>query len=353
MKVRTAIVGCGKVAHLHAAALKSLTESEFVAVCDADPGRSEAFADQYGVKAFTDVATMVEIASAQAAIICTPHPLHAPPAIVAAERGTHLLIEKPLASTLADCDAMISAAAKHRVMLGVVSQRRFFEPVARMKAAIDAGKIGTPILGTVQMFSWRDEAYYRSDPWRGRWDTEGGGVLINQSPHHLDILLWVMGDVEEVTGRWANLTHPYVEVEDTALAIVRFRNGGLASITLSLCQKPGIYTKIHVHGSNGASVGVQTDSGATFIAGMSGAVEPPMTDLWTVPGEEDLLSGFQEHDRMLFPGNDHYHALQVRDFLRAILDDREPAVTAESGRKVVQLIAAIYQSSNEGRPIRY
>ena len=130
------------MAHLHAAALKSLTESEFVAVCDADPGRSEAFADQYGVKAFTDVATMVEIASAQAAIICTPHPLHAPPAIVAAERGTHLLIEKPLASTLADCDAMISAAAKHRVMLGVVSQRRFFEPVARMKAAIDAGKIG-------------------------------------------------------------------------------------------------------------------------------------------------------------------------------------------------------------------
>ena len=89
----------------------------------------------------------------------------------------------------------------------------------RMKAAIDAGKIGAPILGTVQMFSWRDEAYYRSDPWRGKWDTEGGGVLINQSPHHLDILLWLMGDVEEVTGRWANLSHPYVEVEDTALAI--------------------------------------------------------------------------------------------------------------------------------------
>jgi predicted dehydrogenase len=242
---------------------------------------------------------------------------------------------------------MIEAAERNGVKLGVVSQRRFFEPVLRMKAAIDAGKIGTPVLGTVQMFSWRDEAYYRSDPWRGRWDTEGGGVLINQSPHHLDILQWMMGPVEEVIGRWANLNHPYIEVEDTALGMLRFRSGGLASIVVSVSQKPGIYTKIHIHGSNGASVGAQTDSGATFIAGMSGVAEPALNDVWTIPGEEHLLPEFQRQDREAFAQLDataHYHCLQDREFLRAVAAGRTPQADGWEGRKVVEIISGIYAS---------
>jgi predicted dehydrogenase len=235
--MRTAIVGCGKVAHLHAVALRDL--SDFVAVCDADAPRAASFAAKYDVAPYDSVRQMIEKGRVEAVVICTPHPVHAGPAIEACRAGAHVLVEKPLASNLADCDAMIEAAQQYGVQLGVVSQRRFFEPVQRMKAAIDAGKIGTPVLGTVQMYSWRDEAYYRSDPWRGRWDTEGGGVLINQSPHHIDILQWLMGPVEEVFGRWANLNHPYVEVEDTAVGIVRFKSGGLATITVSLSQKPG------------------------------------------------------------------------------------------------------------------
>jgi predicted dehydrogenase len=179
------------------------------------------------------------------------------------------------------------------------------------------------------MYSWRDEAYYRSDPWRGRWDTEGGGVLINQSPHHIDLLLWMMGPVEEVLGRHANLSHPYVEVEDTAVAILRFRSGALATITVSLCQKPGIYTKIHVHGSNGASVGAQTDTGATFIAGMTAPAAPPCNDLWTIPGETPPPPPGAEPD---------YHELQLRDFLLS----PTPSVTAGDGRAVVEVIERIY-----------
>ena len=350
-KLRTAIVGCGKVAHLHAAALRALPESEFVAVCDASAARASAFAAQYNVSAWTDEARMLQDAGVEALMVCTPHPLHAASAIPAAKAGVHVLVEKPLASTVADCDAMLDAARRSGVTLGVVSQRRFFEPVARMKAAIDDGKIGKPVLGVVQMFSWRDEAYYRSDPWRGKWDTEGGGVLINQSPHHIDILQWLMGPVEEVVGRWANVNHPYIEVEDTAVGIIRFRSGGLASITVSVSQKPGIYTKIHIHGSNGASIGAQTDSGATFIAGMSGVAEPALNDLWTVPGEEHLLEEFREEDRMTFGRIDatgHYHVLQIRDFLGAVLEGREPAVPGLEGRKVVAIISAIYK----GRPNR-
>jgi UDP-N-acetyl-2-amino-2-deoxyglucuronate dehydrogenase len=334
--MRTAIVGCGKVAHLHAAALARLPESHFVAVCDADGGRARGFAERYGVRAFTDCAEMLRSAGVEALMVCTPHPLHAAPAIMAAEAGVQVLVEKPLAATVADCDAMIAAARRNGVALGVVSQRRFFEPVARMKQAIDAGKLGTPVLGAVTMYSWRDEAYYRSDPWRGSWETEGGGVLINQSPHHLDLLLWMMGPVIEIVGRWANLNHPYIEVEDTVVAVLRFASGGLGSIVVSVSQRPGIYTKIHVHGSNGASVGAETDTGATFIAGVSEAVAAPFNDIWTIPGERPALEFAFEPAR--------YHELQVRDFLRAAIERRPPAATAEEGRAVVAVIEAIYRS---------
>src|SRR5262249_17454766 len=237
----------------------------------------------------------------QAMVIGTPHPLQAEPATGGAAGGVHALVEKPMAASLADCDAMLAAARKAGVKLGVISQRRWYEPVLRMKRAIELGKLGRPVLGTFTMYSWRDEAYYRSDPWRGKWDTEGGGVLINQSPHMIDLLVWLMDDqVVEVSGYWANLNHPYVEVEDSAVAILRFRGGGLCSIVASLSQKPGIHTKVHIHGSSGASVGVETDRGATFIAGMTPIAEPPLNDLWTIPGEEHHLDAFEAEDRARF-----------------------------------------------------
>jgi predicted dehydrogenase len=354
--VRTALVGCGKVGQIHAAALRSLPESEFVAVCDRDGDRAASFAQRYGARAFTDLGELLRGAGAEAVVVCTPHPLHAGPVIQAAEAGVHALVEKPLAASLADCDAMLAAARKAGTRLGVVSQRRLYEPVQRLKAAIDAGKIGRPILGVFTMFSWRDQAYYQSDPWRGRWATEGGGVLVNQSPHMLDLLQWFLGPIDEVSGCWANLNHPYIEVEDTALAMIRFQNGGLGAVVASLSQKPGGYTKVHVHGSNGASVGVETDRGATFVAGVSEVAEPPLNDLWTVPGEEGLLAGFQAEDRARFGrihAASHYHALQIQDFLRAVRDGRPPLVTGEDGRVVVEMFTAVYRSNRERRPVKF
>lgn len=352
--VRVGLVGCGKVGQIHAAALASLPEAEFVAACDAVPGRAEAFAARYRVRAFGDVGVMLREAGVEAVVVGTPHPLHAEPTIRAAEAGVHVLVEKPLAANLADCDAMIAAAHRADVTLGVISQRRFYEPVRRVKDAIDSGKIGRPALGVFQMYSWRDPTYYQSDPWRGRWDTEGGGVLVNQSPHALDILLWFMGPAAEVSGSWANLNHPTVEVEDTAVATVRFASGGLGAIVASVAQQPGLFTKVHVHGSNGASVGVETDRGPTFIAGVSAIAEPPLNDVWTIPGEEHLLERFQAEDRARFAAIDatvHYHAVQIADFLRAVRERRPPLVTAAAGRAVVELFQAIYTSGRERRPV--
>ncbi len=352
--VRVGLIGCGKVGQIHAAALRGVAEAELAAVCDVSAERARAFAERYGARDYTDVDAMLREAKVEAVVIGTPHPLHAAPAVRAAEAGAHVLVEKPLAATLADCDAMLAAADRAGVLLGVISQRRFYEPVRRMKDAIDAGKIGRPALGVFTMYSWREPAYYQSDPWRGKWDTEGGGVLVNQSPHQLDLLRWLLGPVAEVSGYWANVNHPGVEVDDTAVAALRFRNGGLGAIVTSVAQKPGIYTKVHVHGTSGASVGVETDRGATFIAGVTAVSEPPLNDVWTIPGEEHLLAAFQAEDRARFAQVDattHYHGLQIRDFLTAVREGRPPLVTGEDGRAVVELFTAIYRSNREGRPV--
>jgi UDP-N-acetyl-2-amino-2-deoxyglucuronate dehydrogenase len=355
-RLRTALIGCGKVGTIHAEALRDLPESEFVAVCDAQRERADAFAGRFGTRVYTDVGTMLAESGVQAVVLGTPHPLHAGATIQAAEAGVHVLVEKPMAANLEDCDAMLSAARRAGIKLGVISQRRLYEPVLRMRAAIDAGKIGTPVLGVFTMYSWRDPDYYRSDPWRGKWATEGGGVLVNQSPHQLDLLRWFMGEIEEISGDWANLNHPEIEVDDTAVATVRFTSGGLGSIVTSVSQKPGLFTKLHIHGSNGASVGVETDRGSTFVAGVSTISEPPLNDVWTIPGEEHLLAEFQAADRARFQQIDattHYHALQIQDFLRAVLDDRPPLVTGDDGRIVVAMFTAIYRSRRERRPISF
>lgn len=356
-KIRTALVGCGKVGHTHARALQALPHSEFVAAFDVDQARADAFAQSYGVRGYADLAQMIDDARVQMLSICTPHPTHAGVIEAAAQKGVHCLVEKPLASDLADADRAIAACRAAGVKLGVVSQRRLYPPVARMAEAIRAGKIGKPVLGTLVVMGWRDEAYYRSDAWRGRWDTEGGGVLVNQTPHQLDMLQWLMGsEIEELFGYWDNLNHPFIEVEDTAIAVLRFKSGGLGQILVSNSQKPGLYGKVHIHGSNGASVGAQTEGGSPFIAGVTTEVEPPVNDIWSVPGEEHLLPVWQEEDRATAKRLDpmsYYHKLQIEDFLNAVLEGREPLVNGEEGRKVVEMFSAIYRSQRDGMPVKF
>ena len=354
--LKTGLVGCGKVGHLHAKAFSRLPESRFVAVCDSDFQRAQQFAAEYKVQAYRDVEEMIAQSELESLNVCTPHPLHADSAVKAAQAGVHVLIEKPLASSLEDCDAILDAANKRGVKIGTVCQRRFYAPCQRIRRAIDEGKIGRPVLGSVAMYGWRDQAYYKSDPWRGTWKGEGGGVLVNQAPHQLDLLQWYMGPIDELFGFWDNLNHPYIEVEDTAIALLRFKNGALGNIAVSNAQNPALYGKVYVHGSNGASLGVQTDGGAMFIAGMSTISEPPINDLWTVPGEQELLKRWQKEDSDLFNSinaMEYYHQVQIEDFLQAILQSRDPLVTGGEGRKTVEIFTAIYRSQRDRMPIKF
>jgi predicted dehydrogenase len=289
-------------------------------------------------------------------IVCTPHKFHRQPAVEAALAGANVLVEKPLSSSLEDCDAIINACKISNVRLGVISQRRWYAPVKRVKDAIMYGKIGKPVLATVIMLGWRDKAYYDFDAWRGTWENEGGGVLVNQSPHQLDIMLWYMGEIDEVYGVWRNLNHPYIEVDDTAVAIVKFKSGAIGNILVSNSQKPGIYGKVHIHGENGASTGVQTEGGAMFIAGMTSVTEPPVNDLWTVPGEENMLKEWNAIDTEIFNNCDptiYYMQCQIEDFLDALKNNRDPLVTGEDGRRSVELITSIYRSSRDNLPVKF
>ncbi len=350
------IAGCSRVAHLHAKAIQNIPFARLTGVWSRTSQTAKTFAQQYKTVAYSDISEMVAANNVDLVIVCTAHPFHSKPAAEAAKAGANVLVEKPLASNLQDCDDIIKICKENNVKLGVISQRRWYEPVRRVKNAIESGKIGKPVLATVTMLGWRDKEYYDSDEWRGTWKMEGGGVLVNQSPHQLDILLWYMGEIDEVYGIWRNLNHPYIEVDDTAIAIVKFKSGAIGNILVSNSQKPGIYGKVHIHGENGASAGVQTDGGAMFIAGKTGVAEPPVNDLWTIPGEEHLLNEWINQDIETFNNCDptiRYIQYQIEDYLNAIANNTEPFVTGEAGRRTVELFTAIYRSTRDNQPVKF
>jgi UDP-N-acetyl-2-amino-2-deoxyglucuronate dehydrogenase len=352
-RLKTAIVGCGKVAGTHALAYQALPNSELVAACDISSERARSFAEKFHVRPYTDLAEMLKREQVDVLSVCTQHTEHPAAVETAAAAGVHVISEKPLAIDLSSCDRAIAAARAAGIKLGVISQRRWYEPVQRMKEAIDAGKLGKPVLAIVTMLGWREPAYYLSDPWRGTWKGEGGGVVVSQAPHYLDLLCWFMGPAAELHAYWDNYNHPGIEVDDTVIASVRFKSGGMASIVLSNSQRPGLWGKIHVHGSSGASVGAEIDSGSPFISGVTEKMDPPFNDIWTVPGEEKCLDVWNKEDRSR-PWNvmTHYHQMQLADFLSAVLANREHTVDGESGRKVVELFTAVYRSQFERAPVQ-
>jgi predicted dehydrogenase len=342
-------MGYGKVANLYGEAVAAIPNGELVSVCGRSRKRRDEFAAKWNIASRDTAEAMVRLDKVDLAVIATPHPQHRDGAVEAFAAGCHVIVEKPMAITTAECYEMIAAAATAGKHLSVVSQRRWFPACARIKKAIDDGKLGKPCLLQLTILGWRDEAYYASDPWRGKWAAEGGGILINQAAHQIDLMNWFMGPIAEIQGYWDNFNHPYIEVEDSAVAILKFKNGGLGSVLVSNSQKPGIYAKVHVHGTSGASTGVQTDGGAMFIAGMSTITEPPLNDLWTVPGEEKLLDQYRAEDEAFFKtinATVYFFSRQIEDLCGALLEGQTPPTSGEDGRETVKFIQSMYQMGN-------
>jgi predicted dehydrogenase len=343
-KVRTGLIGCGKIAQTHATALKALDEADFVAVADVDEGRARAFAEQHGVaKSYGSVDELLRAGGLDAVIVCTPHPLHAPVVVAAAEAGVHVLCEKPISDKLSEADQMVAAADKAGIKFSAVFQRRWWPACQRIREAIDAGKLGQLTVGECVSKLWRPAEYFASDPWRGKWATEGGGVLMNQAVHTIDMFQWYMGPVVEVVGRYAKLVHgDYIDVEDTAVATLVFANGALGTLLAATTIQPDFGFRVTVHGSNGATVSVWENP-----EGHQG-----VNDVWSIRGEESQRPNWEEEDRGK-PGFPHFHQLQIQDFLQAVRDNRPPAVTGAEGIKSLEIIQAIYRSSRTGEPVRF
>jgi predicted dehydrogenase len=343
--IRIGIAGTGLIGQIHAAALRQLPEAAVVAVADPMPGKAAAFAADHaaGAQAFSSVEAMLAAGTVQAVCVCTPHPQHADVVVACAERGVHTIVEKPFTVTLADADRAIAAARRHNVRLGVIFQRRWYPGAQRLRTALDDGRLGRPIIGEAVVEFWRGQDYYDLAAWRGRWETEGGGVLINQAPHMIDLLQWYMGPVEEVFCYWDNLIHPTIEVEDAAVALLRFKGGGMGLLKANNCTNPQLRFGVTITGSSGATGSIVISEGDQL----------GYTTVWSLPGDDGAVERWRAEDTATgLREMPDFHALQLRDFLAAVREGRDPAVTGEEGHKTVEIIQALYRSGRDHAPVR-
>jgi predicted dehydrogenase len=341
--LRVGIIGCGRIAVNHVAALRGVENVEVVVVADIDADRAREFAARHDIALACSGTEQMFASGLDAVTVCTPHAAHVEGVLAAARHGVHVLCEKPIAVDLAEADRMIEATAQAGVAFGVLFQRRFWPAAARIRRAIDEGRLGTPIGGGVVARFCRDAAYY-AEPWRGRWETEGGGVLMTQAIHHIDLLQWFMGPATRVTGRYATLAHHgFIEVEDTVGAVIEFASGAIATIQAATTFSPGLGAQVWVTDARGHTASVtEFPEGAGF------------TDLWTLPGEEDYAQVYRHSmpfDIPLEQIHHHlapYHAMQIADFIDSVRAQREPAVTGREAVKSLEIIQAIYASSRDG-----
>lgn len=342
---RVGIVGCGAISRNHIEAFRVIPEAQIVAVCDVDATRALETADRWGIDGAYGSVDELLAAGVDIVSVCTPHPTHEAVVLAAAAAKVHVLCEKPIAIELESAERMIAACDEAGVKFGVLFQRRFWPAAQRLRRAIDDGTLGRPILGHASVILHRDPAYYSA--WRGTWATDGGGVLMSQAIHHIDLLQWFMGEAVEVHGHVVTFRHR-IEVEDTAAAVVKFASGAMAAISATTAATPNLGETIRITGETGATAELTefpegSDGRITLWArGTEIGTEPvhpagiePNIDLSTINGQ-------------LIP----HHASQIRDFVDALREDRAPAITGRDATAALRILLAVYESSRTGRPVR-
>ena len=345
-KVKFGIIGTGAIAAKHAEAIQNAANAELVAVYNQVTDRAKAFAERFGVRAAASFEEFLADPEVQAVTIATPTGIHGKVAIPAANAGKHILCEKPLDVTVEKADAIIDACHAHGVILSAVFQSRFVKNVELIRQALAAGRFGRIVLASAQCKWFRTQEYYDSATWRGTWALDGGGALMNQSIHTVDLLLYLNGDVEEVTGHIATLSHTGLEVEDNAAAVLKFKNGSLGTIEGSTSCAPGFPRRIEISGSQG-SVVLEDNK----LVRWQFAVEAPEDEEIRKNGGLPELVGGGAGDPMAISSEGHRK--QIEELSAAILAGKhEVRLSGVEGRRAVALICAIYESSRTGKTIR-
>lgn len=344
-RLRVGIVGCGRIAGNHAQAFSAVPGVEVVGCVDPQPGRAADFAREHGLRVAVQTTEELIAHGLDALTVCTPHPVHAQVVLQAAEAGLHVLCEKPVAIDLEAADRMVAATERAGVRFGVLFQRRFWPAAQRIRAAIDDGRLGRPVLGEVSVLLHRPADYYAADAWRGSWETDGGGVLMTQAIHQIDMLHWFMGKPTQVSGFIRTHTHgDHIETEDAASAVVAFESGATATITATTGANHNLGNRVTVVGETGAVASV-----LEFPEGQEG-----VNEIWTVDGEAGFAAPY-DVSRPARPsigevnaGLVDFHTRQVQDFADAVLGDREPAVTGRDARASLAIVTGIYESARKG-----
>lgn len=366
-KLRFALVGTGNIAKQHVAAILSCGQ-ELVAVCNRNIEKAMLFLSNYSGRegvapavleetVFSDVAQMLDTVKIDVLYVTTPHLSHIDVAFLAVRRGIHCIIEKPLDISLAKACYLKEESERTGAIVSVIAQSRFFRPTERIKNAIDLGKL-TPAFGIVNVLAWRDEAYYRSNDWRGTWEHEGGGVLVNQSVHELDLLCYFLGEVESVYGVWRNINHPYIEVDDTAQALVTFKSGATATVVVSNSVNPAQDVFVHIVGTNGHTLGIKTHGGVEKEAGIKPSTFKPYNDVFTLE-DEATLAQHRANDYADVSDESwayHFFALQVKELMHAI-ESKKNGLKVHlrndicSAQGCMMIFQGIYLSQKLGRPV--
>jgi predicted dehydrogenase len=337
------IVGAGVISATHAEAIGSLPGARLIAVTDVAPDRAQSFAARHHCAAETDLGALLARDDVDVVSVCVPSGLHAEVGIRAASAGKHLVVEKPLDVSIDAADRLISAARAAGVVMTVMSQHRFDTGLIELRRLLDEGQLGRLVLGEASTKWYRTQAYYDSAAWRGTWALDGGS-LMNQGIHYLDLLLWTMGPVAEVTALFSTQSHE-IEAEDAALAVLRFSSGAVGTVVASTAVFPGFAQRLEISGTGGTVV---VEDGEIIRRELSADSAGPGSRTGMTAG-----GGARPATAVNPAGLDiASHAAQISDFLTAVDAGRAPSVTAEDGRAALQVACAVYQSARDGRTVR-
>jgi len=341
-----AIVGCGMIARFHARAIAEIPNTRIVALVSRQVANAEKLNTELGLKCdcYDNLAPALARRDVSIVVITTASGAHMEPAVAAAEAGKHVVVEKPLEITLERCDRIIAACEKRRVKLCTIFPSRFADASVALKKAVEAGRFGRLTLGETTCKWWRPQAYYDEGGWKGTKALDGGGALMNQAIHNVDLLQWVMGFPTHIAGFTATLAHERIEVEDTAVACLRFGSGALGVIQATTSIHPGYPKTIAIHGDKGSAVIEQEDV-------LRWDFTPETAD------DADIRKRFAQKVGASGGASNpaaisyEYHRRQFADFVQAIETGQEPLVDGREGRKAVEIILAIYRSAETGKAV--
>ncbi|MDC0831666.1 Gfo/Idh/MocA family oxidoreductase [Geitlerinema sp. CS-897] len=338
--LQVALVGCGRIAKRHAELLGNgiIKGATLAAVCDFDRSRAQVYGDRFSVPVYTDMDAMLRKEDIDIVSILTPSGLHAEHVLHLAPYGKHLIVEKPMALTLEDADAAIEACDRHGCKLFVVKQNRFNVPVVKLRQALESGRFGKLVMGTVRVRWCRRQEYYDQDAWRGTWAMDGG-VLTNQASHHIDLLQWMMGDVESVMAM-SRTALVDIEAEDTAVVILRFRNGALGVIEATTATRPKDLE---------GSLSILGENGSVEIGGFAVNQMKVWNFAEELPEDREVLEKYSVNPPNVYG---YGHQAYYEHVVQSIRNNTHQLVDGLEGRRSLELINAIYESIETGREVQ-